>query len=159
MMKRFICILLIIILTVPYALSESIDLSNLTFNELVALKERINLAIWNCDEWQEVEVPQGVYIVGENIPAGTWTVKCKYSNDSYLRFAWGDKLDESGQHITYVGSKKADIVSIYTTATRNYEDGKLLEYTFTCEDGDYIVIEYNNAVFSPYHGKQDLGFK
>ncbi len=52
-----------------------IDLSGMTYDELVALKDQINLAIWNSEEWQEVEVPQGVWEVGADIPAGKWEIR------------------------------------------------------------------------------------
>lgn len=158
-MKKAFCLLLIALLLIPTAFAENIDLSGLSLVELAELRQRVQLAMMETDEWQEVTVPQGVYVVGKDIPAGTWTVKSMFGAESHLRFAWGDKLDEAGQHITYVGTKRADIVAIYNTKARNYKDGDLLEYTFTCQEGDYIVIEYTNAIFTPYHGKPDLGFK
>ena len=53
-----VCILMMLsISTVVFA---DIDLSGMNYDELVALKDQINRAIWNSDDWQEVEVPQGV---------------------------------------------------------------------------------------------------
>ena len=74
-MKKLIIVFLSVCMAISCAYSESIDLSGLSYDELVALKDRIDLAIWNSQEWQEVEVPQGLYVVGKDIPSGTWTKK------------------------------------------------------------------------------------
>ena len=68
-MKRIICwtITLMILFAVPCSCAEDIDLSGMSIDELVELKDRINLAIWNSQEWEEVTVPQGEWIVGEDI--------------------------------------------------------------------------------------------
>lgn len=162
---RILSLLFALILsTAPFAHAETFDLSGLSFDELVALKDRINLAIWNSQEWQEVTVPQGVWIVGEDIPAGTWTVRCADigHNDYMMKecdFSWGEKLSENGKSIMWSG--RYDLVSIYNPNHKQYKDGQLTEYTFTVNDGDYIVISeaYNKAVFTPYAGKPSLGFK
>ena len=69
-MKKVITILitLALILSLSVSALADFDLSGLSFEELVALKDQINLAIWNSEKWQEVEVPHGVWLVGEDIP-------------------------------------------------------------------------------------------
>ena len=164
-MKRFLCVFLIILSLVPtcYAAkksdAKSFDLSGMTLNDLIELQEKVQLAMWSTDDWQEVIVPQGVYKVGVDIPAGKWTVKAIPKADCYLRFAWGSKLDDSKQHITFTGSKRGDIVMIYTKNAMGYKEGDLLEYSFECKKGDYIVVEYTSAVFTPYTGTKKLNFK
>lgn len=134
------------------------DLSNMTYDELVALKDQINIAIWNSDEWQEVEVPQGVWLVGEDIPVGHWTISNAggYSTWIYL----GTALDESGHDIDtlrsdfYFGeSVKNPHASYFNPATdRTSVDVDLKE-------GTYVIIGNSNAIFTPYSGKPSLGFK
>ena len=140
------------------------DLSGLSYDELVMLKDRINLAIWQSQDWQEVTVPQGVWEVGKDIPAGTWTVKCAdVGRNSYMlkecHFSWGEYLSEDGQSVQWRG--RYDWVTIYNPNNRDYKDGQLTEYTLTVKNGDYIIIgtAYNRAVFTPYVGKPSLGFK
>ena len=165
MMKRFFSFLIAMVLAAICGLaSAEIDLSNMSFGELVALKDQINLAIWNSQEWQEVTVPHGVWKVGEDIPAGTWTVRCSdTSQDSYAlkscELEWGEELSENGKSIRWRG--RWDRVEIYNPNSRYYEEGKVTEYTFTVQDGDYVVISdsYNSVIFSPYNGKPSLGFK
>ena len=71
-MKRTLCIILafVLVLTLAPAAFADVDLSGMSFDELVALKDQINLALWNSADWQEVTVPQGVWQVGADIPAG-----------------------------------------------------------------------------------------
>ncbi len=62
---------------------NEVDLSGMSYEELVVLKDRINLAMWECDEWQEVTVPEGVWTVGEDIPAGHWTIRAAGKQDYF----------------------------------------------------------------------------
>ncbi len=55
-------------------IEQSMNVDSLSYNELADLKDQINLAMWNSDEWQEVKVPQGIWEVGVDIPTGHWTI-------------------------------------------------------------------------------------
>lgn len=158
-MKKCLCILLISMLMIPCAFAESIDLSGLSFDELVALKDRINLAIWQNEEWQEVTVPQGVWTVGEDIPAGTWTVKCSPEEHfDYAYISWGEKLSENGENISYT-KRSSTGNKVCNPNNKYYKNGEVTEYSFTVQNGDYIVIQLAPVVFMPYVGKPNLGFK
>ena len=90
----------------------------------------ITKTIWESDGWQEVEVPVGVYKVGEEIPAGKWTVS--RATDTYTYFRVGN----------------------------TFEDGEVGRYTVTAdletstniiiEDGQYIKVSHFPVVFTPY---------
>lgn len=158
-MKKLAALFLAIVLSAGFALAEGIDLSGMSYDELVALKDRINLAMWQSDEWQEVTVPQGVWKVGEDIPAGHWTVKCiADKNCMYTEVSWGEFLSESGQSIAWRGRNDDEFVKNPNHKYYEY-DGSLTEYSFTVQDGDYIIIDFAPAVFTPYQGKPSLGFK
>lgn len=149
-MKKMICVLLLICLA-SCAAAESVDLSGMSFDELVALKEKVNLALWSSEEWQEVTVPQGLWVGGEDIPVGRWTIRCS-QKWSYIEY--GDTLDENGKNIArtkargyfYIRSEDADIPEY---ATETYID---------VYEGMYILIERMPMVFSTFTGKPDLGF-
>ena len=103
-MKKLVAQFPAIVLAAGFALAEGIDLSGMSYDELVALKDRINLAMWQSDEWQEVTVPQGVWKVGEDIPAGHWTVKCITGNNCRsTQISWGEALTEGGTDIAWRG--------------------------------------------------------
>lgn len=153
-MKKIICILLLVCMT-TFAAAESVDLSGMTFDELVALKEKINLAIWECQEWQEVTVPEGLYVVGEDIPEGTWTIKAATDHFTAIRF--GDTLEPNGIEVAY--SRNLGTGEAYSKNSRTYRESDPLEFTFTAKKGDYIQVDYGPALFTPFTGKPDLGFK
>lgn len=158
-MKKFTCILLLVALMgclVLPACAEEIDLTAMTWEELLELKAAITLEQLTRDEWEEVEVPQGVYKVGEDIPAGKWTVRCTRGN--HLTISWGQYLDDDGHDIDYFRGTN-DAKNIKNANGRLYDEGDATEYTFDAVDGYYIVIEYSSATFTPFAGKPDLGFK
>lgn len=88
-MKRVAFFLVIIVLccfTVTI-MAEDIDLSKMTYDELVELNRTLAKEIMSRSEWKEVEVPAGQYTIGVDIPAGWYSVRPKSSWDSvYLRW-------------------------------------------------------------------------
>ncbi len=155
-MKRIITLVLVLLCLAGVASAEAPNLSGMSYEELVALKEQINLAIWNSQEWQEVEVPQGVWVVGKDIPAGKWTIKA--ADGITANVYWGDELDESGMELSY-SSKIFEIELLYSVNYRHYEKGKRTEVTWDMKDGDYFIVDDGIALFTPYSGKPSLGFK
>ena len=95
-MKKLItiCITFALVLALIPAAFADWDLSDLTFDDLIALRAQVQLEMMSRGEWEEVEVPQGVYKVGEDIPDGSWTIKCGGQN--YTSVSVGDKLKENG---------------------------------------------------------------
>ena len=132
------------------------DLSTMSYDELVALKDQINLAIWQSDEWQEVEVPQGVWVVGEDIPAGKWTIRPQ--DKSWVSVHWGTKLNEAKTDIDY-GGRLYESEVLCAQNFKGYYVGDATEVSWELEAGQYIVVDDGIAVFTPYSGKPSLGFK
>lgn len=162
-MRKLIVALLVVTMMISTAMAEGIDLSGLSYDDLVALKDRINLAIWESEEWQEVTVPQGRWIVGEDIPVGTWVIKCaQINNDSIsgrlTQLEWGETLEEDGD-ISYHGRHGYE--NVFNGDSKYYEAGDNTEITVELQDGDIVDIDtdYAPAVFMPYSGKPSLGFK
>lgn len=107
-------------------------------------------------------VPQGVWTVGEDIPAGTWTIKAAPSSGilSYMcQISYGEYLTEDGRSVRFKGNFGSTIV--YDSTSEYYEVGQQTEFTLTVKKGEYIVIGSLNgqAIFTPYAGKPSLGFK
>ena len=157
-MKRIIVITMVFLFAslACVASAEAIELSGMSFDELVALKEQIDLAIWNSQEWQEVEVPQGVWVVGQDIPAGKWTIKA--ADGLKATVYWGDMLDESGTDISWDG-RIYESEYLKSVNYRYYEKGESTEVTWELKDGHYFIVNSGIALFSPYSGKPSLGFK
>ena len=154
-MKRLICTLIVILLVVSSAMAE-VDLSAMSYDELVSLKDQVQLAIWQSKEWQEVEVPKGVYTVGKDIPAGKWTVLAADGAKCYIK--WGDLLEPSGVDVSWDGSIFVSEI-LYSPTYRNYDFGDATQVTWDLKDGNYFIVESGIAVFTPYSGAPSLGFK
>ena len=156
--RKIIAIILFSVLPICVCAYAEVDLSSMSYDELVELKDKINLAIWESAEWQEVTVPQGIWIVGEDIPAGTWTLKCA-GDVVRSEITWGDVLSEDG---TSVKAKEREglFVYVYNPDNMLYVDGKPTEHTVTLQEGDYVEISYVEGpmIFTPYAGKPSLGF-
>ena len=134
------------------------DLSSLSFQELIELRRQIDYELWNADEWQEVVVPQGIYEIGVDIPAGHWNITVdpnqgKYNQD--IDIVWGEELDASKTQIRSRYVSKC----IYGTGSEYYDAGDLTEIDFELCEGTYLSISGGSVIFKPYIGKPALGFK
>lgn len=155
-MKKLLLVL-VLVLSLPVFAQADVDLSGMTFDELVALSEQLNLAIWNSAEWQEVTVPQGLWKVGEDIPEGHWTIKA--ADGVWCRVSYGSVLDTNGKEVSY-SSNDYYSDQVYSTTSRSYEPNEnLTQIDIEAKAGSYIEVAYGSVIFSPYSGKQKLGFK
>lgn len=137
--------------------TNTYDLNKMSYWELIELKDKINLAIWQTEEWQEVTVPQGVWLVGEDIPVGHWTIKAAAS---YCHLTFGTKLDETGKDIDVFGSKFYHYESIRSRDAYSFDaSSHKSETDFKLEKGTYIIVDGGSVIFTPYTGKPSLGFK
>ena len=155
-MKKILCIVLAAALfgcLATPALSEGIDLSGLSWDELIALKAQINQELTTRDQWQEVEVPQGLWVVGEDIPEGMWTVVC---NAGAAVVKWGYSLREGEQRVDVL-KRPSDTASVFSAA--DAQPGARTQYTLEAKKGMYIEVGFTSVIFQPYTGKPDLGFK
>ena len=159
-MKKFLLSILILSFIIPsLALADLPDLSDLSYDELVELKDRINKAMWDSQEWQEVIVPIGVWEVGKDIPVGHWSMSVNPESKS----KWGtviycDKLDETGKQAGNMFTCK-----LYYREHLNRidcdDETDPITIDIDCLDGTFIVIEDAPLLFTPYSGKPSLGFK
>lgn len=155
-MKRVLLIVFVVAVLIPsVCFCDSIDLSALTLEELSALRDRCQYEMMSRDNWKEVTVPIGVYKIGEDIPAGHWTMRAK--KDSVMGFAsitYCTALDQTG--------KSADIMNtaFWYTSTIAFEGSELVDKAsddLDLKEG-YIIIEYAPVVFTRYEGKPSFSF-
>ena len=147
----FVILFLSIVLFSQVAFAD-VDLSNMSFDELVDLKGQINLALWNSEKWQEVAVPAGVYEIGKDIPVGRWTIHPADGQTAEVYYGVG--LEHGGTSIkdTY----DAEQITSPSDSYSEYND--IESVTWTLEEGAYIKIESSSVVFTPFSGF-DFSFK
>lgn len=124
--------------------SASADFAGMSLDELIDLRDQIQRAMWETDEWQSVQVPEGVYEIGVDIPVGHWNIAVAGSTC----VKWGAELDEYGVDIVY--RSEIDCVD-------KWEDPKSVNWNLA--EGTYLYISGKPVVFTPYAGKTDLGFR
>lgn len=155
-MKKLIILLMILIMLPVIALADPPDLSGMSFDELVQLKDQINLAMWNSQEWQQVTVPAGVWIVGEDIPAGMWEINA--IGEDYLYCVYFDQLSEFGDGPADGYACRVDMISTLKNKDGTWSDNMAHVLYLDMKDGMYFQCSHS-VVFSPYTGKPDLGFQ
>ncbi len=135
-MKRIIAVLLVsIMMMAGIAQAAEISLSDLTWDELVTLSEKLTVEMMGRDQWQTVTVPKGLYQVGKEIPAGKWEVSCAGNYATIITYGYNlDSLNKFEYPF-------------------NFNTIKLGEsYTCTLSDGMYIDIDVDDAQFTTYTG-------
>ena len=156
-MKKVIMIVVLLIFTVSSACAEIPDISGLSYDELVQLKNSINLAMWQSEEWQEVTVPVGVWIVGEDIPVGHWSISLSpEASGKWASVKYCDLLDETG---TDAANRYDCKIYAYLDVAAPTNDRYPQVIDLDLKPGTYIIIGNGSVVFTPYSGKPDLGFK
>ena len=161
-MKKLFALVLTLLLLMPVAFAEDIDLSGLSFEELAALRDRIQYEMMTRDEWQEVTVPHGVWEVGVDIPAGTWTIRCTPNTAGILGYAHvliGSKLNSTKTDVDFEWGDTE--LMLKDPATTNEYVTFAETATVTLTEGQYLFIDYSRGslIFTPYTGKPSLGFK
>lgn len=155
-MKKLLCILLACLCITP-AFADDIDLSGMSYDELVRLKDRINLYMWLSDEWQEVKVPSGLWEIGVDIPAGHWTLTAN-PEASYVQIWYSDSLNESGKDINRY-SKQYYSADIWGAEWSYFQEGQLSSIDIDMQEGFYLKIDHGYVIFTPYQGKPSFDFK
>lgn len=149
-MKKATALMLTLLLLLSVALAESIDLSSLSFDELVLIVNKAQLEMMKSDRWQEVEVPPGTYLVGQDIPAGKWTISVYDS--SYVDFEIGSSIKDNGEIDLIPSINEYKHITLKGKSNFLYEQGDTTSYSLDLKEGWYVVITTGSIIFSPYTG-------
>lgn len=130
-MKKLIALVLVALSLIPMVAFADVDLSGMSFDELVSLNGKLLKEIVSRPEFKEVTVPTGNYTVGEDIPAGTYSL-------GLASGTFGSMIQIN------------DYQGVYSVSSSDPAVGKV-----ALKDGDSIKITMGSMVFKPYVG---LGF-
>lgn len=75
MKKIFSLLLVFVILSMPAALAEEIDVKKYSYKQLELIEKAIRHEMMTRPEWKRVTVPVGIWKVGDDIPAGTYSIR------------------------------------------------------------------------------------
>ena len=133
-MKRLITIILILALTVPAAaMADLPDITELSIEELTELGHLIQERLFSRQLIDGITVHQGTYIIGADIPAGTYRVEITGIGGYYDLYE-------------YDGGRK--IATGLTGSTYDvYDIGKL-----ELKEGNVLLFRNSTFIFYPYSG-------
>ncbi len=156
-MKKLYALLLafVMLFTISSAYAGLPDITGLSLTELDTLRKNISKEILSRSQWGEVTVKAGFYVVGEDIPAGHWTITCpkEYSIVEYF-----SKTDETGRNADIfdgayysanMGAPGNQLESLYS----------LQEIDLELKEGYYVSIMLSPVVFKPFTGRQSPFFQ
>ena len=142
-MKRLFALLIAVVFFPAFALADLPDLSFLTYDELLTLRAQIDACIFYCPEFKSVTVPEGVYQIGKDIPAGDWNMISVPGEQSTV--VYFEKLDAFG--VDY------DKESYYWwDRVCNIEDYEVASIHLDMKEGMYVHIGMAPVIFTPYTG-------
>lgn len=102
-MKKILVMILAVCLLIPIAAADDgINLSALSFDQLLDLQQKVTAEIISRPEWKEVTVPSGTWTVGRDIPAGEYSISATKTG-GYLRIR-----DERGSLLISNGIREAE---------------------------------------------------
>lgn len=143
-MKKMICALMIALL-LPCVCMAEIDLSGMSYDELIELSKRVSSAMMEHEDFDSVVVPLGLFEVGVDIPEGTWYLSPTSTLSSIV---YGTTIAEDGNSIDkYDGDGHETLI----------QSGDL--YKITLKNGYYVEIRYSPMEFTTDVGGYGLGFK
>lgn len=150
-MKKLLCVLLALLILFPVAAAA--DENRFAFcslDELYQIRKELNSEIMSRYSWEEVTVPAGFYVVGEDIPAGHWTIS--FSPGTYAQIEYFKETDETGKQV------RNALVNYYYQMLCDPENemssvSKIQEIDLELKEGYYFVVHYYPVIFKPYTGR------
>lgn len=128
-MKKTLFLVMILCLLFSCSFAEDIDLTDLSFDELQVLQQRIEAEIVTRPEWKGVEVPIGCWRIGVDIPSGSYGIEIKDSKRIGNVYVWGyasQDFETNGGliHNKLIGQKQGNIGKL------ELMEGWVLEVTY-----------------------------
>lgn len=151
MKKLFALILgIAMAMTAVAVAEEDNEFMGLSYVELMGKLGKVQRALWACDEWTSADVQAGMYKIGEDIPAGHWTITAAKSGDFYT-IGYGTKLTVTGTDLDY------DSIVGWWNISSDYSDSMMHRLDIILEDGYFLQLGHKST-FKPYSGKPNPQF-
>lgn len=134
-MKKFLCLLVALVLVGSIALAEAIDLSSMTDDELLALKDQVNQTITDRGLTDEFYLTTGVYICGTAIKPGVYRLTVQ-PGAGYFRIGIGIDAENASNNTG----------TLFMDEERFDEDAEPKVYTFSLSEGNILLIRTDHDV-------------
>ena len=126
--KRTLMLIAVLLMFTASAYAEEMDLSRLTFEQLTALRTKINLEMQTRPEGQEIILSNGgTFVVGEDLQPGTYSF---IHNDSITGSAFVEVFrDETMSEMLYRVFVSSSSYTVYTLT--DLKEGNCVKVGFT----------------------------
>jgi len=136
-MKKFarsIAVIVLVALLGSFAFAESlgVDLTALSFEELLTLRQEIDQLLLASDAYSEFTLAQGTFTVGTDFPEGTYTMTSPVL--AAVGIFNGDPHDDANLEVMFTVTKKENIEKI------------------ELKDGQIVTISGSNVTVATYTG-------
>ena len=142
-MKRFLCLLFVLMLFPVVSFADLPDVSGLSRDELLQLSYIVQNLLFEKTLPDGILFPAGDYVVGADIPAGEYRA---------------DVVSDVGGVITIYPTKgdceKNPLSYISETYLGNMWG--TLVFRLVLENGNYVQLKYNSLKLYPYYGLEAL---
>lgn len=91
-MKKVLFLISVFIFLVPSFALADIDLSGMDYDDLIALKQQVDLLIMQSDHYKEITLTIGLWKVGQDIPAGTYILS---PSSDYSSVVYGSTVEDT----------------------------------------------------------------
>lgn len=155
MKKSFMLFALALFIVLP-SVSCAVNLSKMSFYDLIDLRGQIELELMNRKNWQEVLVQEGIYEVGVDIPAGHWTIMAKDGLLTHVKYGNRKKTSEADIDVRSINFRDE---YLYSPNASNFDMYKnKVQTDIVMENGSYFVVKTCPCVLVPYTGKPYFEF-
>ena len=134
---RFLCVLLIVLLLIPSALADTVNLSSMSDEEIVGLLGQVNQEIVSRGISKTAKLPQGAYIGGKDLPAGRYILTVLAKGDD-----WGNLTVKSEEG-------KGDLILWeVVSAPKNGEEPETIFITLNKNDQLECSVPFSLTIMS-----------
>lgn len=129
-MKKFLCLLLVVLMLGSVALSEAYDVTSLSDSELIELRHAIDSELNSRLPSMEKPIYGGIYTVGKDIAAGSYNIR--FVGDSHQigdLYLFSGKEDFDNNNAMQVMSIRSQSRGLFVVLT----DGMLLGLDYSEE--------------------------
>ena len=81
--RRLLCVLLVSLLIIPFALADKVDLSSMSDDEIVELMKQVNQEIVDRRINKTAKMAPGTYTGGKDIPVGKYIFTCTATGNDW----------------------------------------------------------------------------
>ena len=126
---RLLCLLLVSLLIIPFALADKVDLSSLSDDEIVELLDQVNSELISRGIAKSATLPAGKYTAGKDLPAGSYVITCE--------------TDDNHHGIVWVSAPTDDLNNQYPSVLYEHVSfNEKEQFRVTLEDGGIINLPF-----------------